>query len=121
MYRGCCDMHADCPLIQLPRGMWWCPVPGCDPHHRRLLPGNYRRNCRATSRDRVEADLVDDPRRTRSMADIAVDLNKCFGGCEHFQEGACDRHPKRCERYEVWMERLREEGCEFIQNSIVAL
>ena len=44
-------MHVDCPLVQLPSGKWWCPVPGCDPKQRDLLPGKYRRNCRATSRD----------------------------------------------------------------------
>lgn len=37
----------DCNLIQLDNGEWWCPAPGCDDEKKRLLPGNYHRNCRS--------------------------------------------------------------------------
>ena len=76
----------------------------------------FRRNCdegpvaRPTYRERVEADLADDPHRTRSMEAIGVDLDKCFGGCKHFR-GVCTLHPKRCERYQRWVELLLDGDC----------
>ena len=106
-------MQHNCPLTQLPDGKWWCPVPGCDPKKRRLLPGDYRRNCRATRREQFEADIATDvSENTRTMNQIGLTLDKCFGGCRYMKRWCTRRGARQMgEQYQAWIEHLLENDC----------
>ena len=114
----------DCNLTQLDNGKWWCPAPGCDDEQERLLPGNYRRNCRSleagfSPREHIEREIaffVKDGTATRTTEQIAATLDKCFGGCRYL-DGNCtawiNAARSNCDRRRVaWIEHLIHHDCE---------
>lgn len=73
----------DCKLIETADG-WWCKK--CDKDKKRLLPGNYPRNCRV--------------RRSRGLGDTIAKVTKFFGikpcgGCSQRQEKLNELVPYR--------------------------
>ena len=113
----------DCKLVHLGNGKWWCPAPGCDDGKRRLLPGDFRRNCRSLKagfslRDQIEREitlLVASSSTTQTIDQITDTLNKCFGGCRYF-EGNCtawaNASSSNCDnRRAAWIEHIIYNEC----------
>ncbi len=73
----------DCKLKETPGG-WWCTK--CDPDKKRLLTGNYHRNCRV--------------QRSRGLGDTIAKVTKFFGvkpcgGCKDRQKKLNELMPYR--------------------------
>jgi len=78
-----------CNLIQLENGKWWCPAPGCDDKKKRLLPGNYRRNCQSPERN-AEAKARQE-KITRYLAVCHACPDDAFDG-RAAEGGHCTKH-----------------------------
>jgi hypothetical protein len=76
-------------------------------------PTMIRRICAVSVREAVEADIATDiTEDTRTLDEIRLTLDKCFGGCKHTRQW-CRRWGKRGlgEDYQAWIEWLLENDC----------
>jgi len=99
---------SDCNLQQLDNGKWWCPR--CDPHKRRLLPVNAKRNCKPRAK-----------RRSRGLGDTVAKLTAAVGitpckGCKKRQRKLNQWFPYKADtkkpRVAFWSPGLRMGGAE---------
>jgi hypothetical protein len=80
-------MSIDCDLVQLDNARWWCPAPGCDNDKKRLLSGNFRRNCRSP-----EVNAAAKARQQQLKTNLAFCLRECPASMWDHEEDYCQRH-----------------------------
>lgn len=49
---------------------------------------------------------------TQTRKQIKATLDRCFGGCMHFNGKTCTRSGSECRHWQRWLERLVFSGCE---------
>lgn len=114
-------MHNLCNLEEM-GGRWWCKE--CDPNKSHLLKGNYKRQCKTTSKSKpiyIDAhdwfttrhNQVSPQNDVLDLPSLLIKLERCRGAnCDNLINDVCQTRGASCKAREFWFTKLMLGDCE---------